>query len=275
MDFVNWRRQLKRIPVLVLVLVAVWLLARIGLTAWEMTQIKPPVGNTRQAAVAEGNGNVDEPGSTLFGNAPPQSKLGGETGLLGGGDFRLRGVVASNDKRVAHAIIETGGASGAYFSGDTVAAGMTLQEVRPNEVLLQRSGKILHLPLVDLSSGPGSGNPRNLDARQELDNVADILATPPQMTLSELLRMEPIMDTDGRMVGYRIFPRAQGALFDSLGLVSGDLVVAVNGIPFDNDNIALARDQMNSGGDMMLSVMREGEQMEVNVGSANSGLLAM
>ena len=275
MNLVNWRRLLKQVPALMLALVAVWLLARIGLTAWEMTQIELPVGNTRQAAVVERNGNVDEPGSTLFGNAPPQSTLDGEPGLLGGGDFRLHGVVASNDKRVAHAIIETGGVSGAYFTGDTVAAGITLQDVRPNEVLLQRSGEVLHLPLVGLSSGTGGGGPRNPDARQDLDNVADILAAPPQMTESELLRMEPIMDTDGRMVGYRIFPRAQGALFDSLGLVSGDLVVAVNGIPSDKDNITQAMEQMNSGGDVMLGIMREGEQMEVNVGSANSGLLAM
>ena len=275
MNFVNWSRLLKHIPALALALVAVWLLARIALTAWGMTPIDPPVGNARQAAVAGRNGNVDAPGSTLFGNAPPQGNPGGGPGLLSGGDFQLRGVAASNDKRVAHAIIASGGVTGAYFSGDTVAAGMTLQEIRSDEVLLKRGGELLRLPLADLSPGAGSGLLRDLDARPDLGNRTDFLAAPPQMTLSQFLRMEPIMDADGRMEGYQVFPRAQRALFDSLGLVPGDLVVAVNGIPFDKDNIAQAREQMNSGGDMMLSVMRDGEQLEINVGSANFGLLAM
>ena len=275
MNSVNWSRLLKGFPALALALVAAWLLARIGLTAWEMTRIEQPNPSAPRSAVTTRIETADAPGSTLFGSPPRRNESGGAPGLLRGGDFHLRGVVASGNKRMAHAIIESGGVSGAYFPGDSVANGLSLQEVRPNEVLLRRGAELLRLPLLDLSPGIGSRIPRDLGAAPNPGNIADILAAPPQMTLSQFLRMEPIMDADGGMEGYRIFPRAQRALFDSLGLVSGDRVVAINGIPFDKDNIAQARGQMNSGGDMMLSVIREGEQLEVNVGGANFGLLAM
>ncbi len=275
MNSVNWSRLLKGFPALALALVAAWLLARIGLTAWEMTRIEQPNPTAGRSAVTTRIETADAPGSTLFGSPPRRIESGGAPGLLSGGDFHLRGVVASGNKRMAHAIIESGGVSGAYFPGDSVANGLSLQEVRPNEVLLRRGAELLRLPLLDLSPGIGSRIPRDLGAAPNPGNIADILAAPPQMTLSQFLRMEPIMDADGGMEGYRIFPRTRRALFDSLGLVSGDLVVAINGIPFDKDNIAQARGQMNSGGDMMLSVIREGEQLEVNVGGANFGLLAM
>ena len=275
MNSVNWSRLLKGFPALALALVAAWLLARIGLTAWEMTRIDRSNPSAPRSGATTRIETADAPGSTLFGSPPSRNGSGGAPGLLRGGDFHLRGVVASGNKRVAHAIIESGGVSGAYFAGDSVANGLSLQEVRPNEVLLRRGAEVLRLPLLGLSPGMGGGIPRNLDARPDPDNIADILAAPPRMTLSQLLRMEPTMDTDGRMKGYRISPRAQRAWFDSHGLVSGDLVVAINGIPFDKDNIAQARDQMTNGGDMMLSIMRDGVQIEITVESANFRLLAM
>ena len=275
MNSVNWSRLLKGFPALALALVAAWLLARIALTAWEMTRIDRPNPTAGRSAVTTRIETTDAPGSTLFGSPPRRNKSGGAPGLLSGGDFHLRGVVASSNKRMAHAIIESGGVSDAYFPGDSVANGLSLQEVRPNEVLLRRGGEVLRLPLLDLSPGSGSGIPRNLGAAPDPGNIADILAAPPRMTLSQFLRMEPIMDADGRMEGYRIFPRAQRALFGSLGLVSGDRVVAINGVPFDKDNIAQAREQMNSEGDMTLSLLRDGEQIEITLESANFGLLAM
>lgn len=83
------------------------------------------------------------------------------------------------------------------------------------------------------------------------------------------------MDPDGTMEGYRLSPRSRRAWFDGLGLISGDLLVAVNGVTFDPDNLAQARQEMTGGGDMMLTIVRDGEQLEITVGSANFGLLAM
>ena len=97
----------------------------------------------------------------------------------------------------------------------------------------------------------------------------------PRESLSQLINMEPVMDADGRMEGYRLTPRARRAWFDSLGLVSGDLLTAVNGVPFGPDSIEQARREMSGGNDMMLTIQRDGEQLEITVGSGNFGLLAM
>ena len=74
------------------------------------------------------------------------------------------------------------------------------------------------------------------------------------------------MDAAGRMQGYRLTPRSRRAWFDSLGLISGDLLVAVNGVSFAPDDMAQARREMSGGNDMMLTILRDGEQMGNNRG---------
>ena len=84
------------------------------------------------------------------------------------------------------------------------------------------------------------------------------------------------MDADGTMEGYRIFPRTQRELFDSLGFVSGDLAVG-DQRPYRSTTMAAHRDnqEMSGSGDMILRVMRDGEPIEITIGSNNFGLLAM
>ena len=83
------------------------------------------------------------------------------------------------------------------------------------------------------------------------------------------------MNAEGRMEGYRLSPRARRAWFNSLGLAPGDLLVAVNGVSFAPDNLEQASRELGAGGDMMLTILRDGEQLEVAVGSGSFGLLAM
>ena len=177
---------------------------------------------------------------------------------------------------MAHAIIESGGVSRAYFPGDALAAGLTLHEVDANEVRLMRGAEILRLPLSGLTPGMARTTPRGLPPQPAAEDVDfSIAAVPARMSLSQILRMEPVMEADGAMLGYRVFPRGQQGFFDALGLVAGDLVVAINGIPIDSGNLPEVRQQMSAGGDMMLSVERGGEQLEISIGGENFGPLTM
>lgn len=268
MSFENSGRLLWRLPALALTGVAAWLLVEIALTAWEMTRFEPPAatGARPAAAVRETGGGA--PGSSLFGLPAQRGNAGQAPSVIRNGNFRLTGVVASANRRLAHAIIETGGVSETYFLGDTVASGIRLQEVRPHEVLLRRGAETLRLPLSETGM---SGRPAPSDA----GGIGDELLALPRETLSQLINMEPVMNADGRMEGYRLSPRSRRAWFDSLGLVSGDVLVAVNGVSFDPDTLAQARREMDAGNDMMLTIQRDGEQLEIPVGSANFGLLAM
>ena len=280
MNYVNWRALLKRIPAFALFAAAVWLLGRIALSTWELARLEPPAPLSATAAAGGGSPGPQMPGSGLFGTPGVDSGGSGSPGLLSGGDYRLRGVVASTQQGMAHAIIESGGIPRAYFPGESIAAGLTLQEVRPYEVRLQRGAEILRLPLSGLKPGPGRGPAPGSSPSFGEDASANILLTPQRRALSQILRMEPVMESDGSMQGYRVYPRDSRefdsrGLFDAVGLVSGDLVVAVNGVSINSDNLPQAQQLMSAGGDMMLTVERGGEQLEISVGSENFGLLAM
>ncbi|MCY3816436.1 MAG: hypothetical protein OXG59_09120 [Gammaproteobacteria bacterium] len=270
MTFENSGRLLWRLPALALMGVAAWLLVEIALTAWGMTQFEPPTATGIRPAAATRETGAGAPGSSLFGLPAQRGNAGQAPSVIRNGNFRLTGVVASANRRLAHAIIETGGVSETYFLGDTVASGIRLQEVRPHEVLLRRGAETLRLPLSE-SGMTVSGRP----APSGAGSIGDELLALPRETLSQLINMEPIMDADGAMEGYRLSPRSRRAWFDSLGLVSGDLLVAVNGVSFVPDNLAQAQREMSAEGDMMLTILRDGEQLEIAVGSENFGLLAM
>ena len=273
MNFGNSGGLLRRLPSLALLGVAVWLLAEIALTAWELARFEPPSSNSARPSASAPDRSEGAPGSGLFGTPAQRGSAGGAPAVLRNGNFRLTGVVASANRKLAHAIIETGAASDTYFIGETVASGISLQEIRPNEVLLRRRGDVLRLPLSDLSlRGRAVASPSRRAAGGVIG--AELRALPRE-SLSQLVNMEPVMDIDGRMEGYRLTPRSRRAWFDSLGLVSGDLLVAVNGVPFDPENMAQARQEMSGGNDMMLTIRRDGEQLEKSVGSGNFGLLAM
>ena len=274
MNFERSGELLRRLPAFAMLAVAAWLLGGIVVSAWEMARFEPPPPAALKPADTARDGGAGAPGGRLFGNPPQRGEASAAPGVLRDGNFRLTGVVASGNRKLAHAIIETGGIAGAYFPGDSLVAGISLEEVRPDEVLLRRGNAVLRLPLSDMKAGSGRGPARNLDDALS-GALSEVLAEPPRTSLSQLLRMEAVMDAEGRMEGYRVFPRAQKALFDSLGLVPGDLVIAVNGVAFDTDNLTQARRVMSSGGDMMLSVLRDGERLEISVGSENFGLLAM
>ena len=276
MSFENSGRLLWRLPALALMGVAAWLLVEIAFTAWSMAQFEPPATTSARPADAARDTGRGAPGSDLFGVPARQSGSDGASAVLRNGNFRLSGVVASANRELAHAIIETGGASDTYFIGDKVASGITLNEVRPNEVLLRRGSEILRLPLSDRSlRGGAAASLSRSAAPASAGGIGDELLALPRESLSQLINMEPVMDAGGRMAGYRLTPRARRAWFDSLGLIPGDLLVSVNGVPFDPANMAQARQEMSGGNDMMLTIEREGEQLEITVGSGNFGLLAM
>ena len=276
MNFANSSALVRRLPALALATVAVWLLAKIGFTTWEIARFEPPAPAAFSPAVSADTAAADAPGAGLFGSPRQRARTSASPDVLRGGNFRLTGVVASADRKLAHAIIETGGASDTYFIGDTLASGIRVQEVRPNEVLLQRGGEVLRLPLSNASLSAGASPSPNLPARAAGGGgLGGELLARPRESLSQLVNMEPVMDADGRLEGYRLTPRARKAWFDSLGLISGDLLLAVNGVGFDASNMAQARQEMSSGNDMMLTIDRDGEKLEVSVGSDNFGLLAM
>ncbi len=97
--------------------------------------------------------------ANLFGDPSP-AKVVQEDAPKTTLDLTLQGVLSATDTNMARAIIMSGKRNSKLYSiGETIqGAGVSIEEIRPSEVLLNRSGAIERLPLV---KGKGSSRGDN------------------------------------------------------------------------------------------------------------------
>jgi general secretion pathway protein C len=211
----------------------------------------------------------DEPKPVVQVEAAPDTQL----------NLKLRGVFASSVPNGGRAIIaDAGGREDAYSVGDEVAAGVKLNRIFPDRVLLERNGRLeaLRLPederlLMSQAEEPEAmeGAPLaeageadvvvapNTDRAELLRQYRSQLLSNPQSMMG-LVRADPF-NRDGRLIGWRIRPGRDRQLLQQFGLQSGDVVTAVNGVQIDNPIKALEvlRD-LSSASQISLNIERNG-----------------
>ena len=185
----------------------------------------------------------------------------------------LRGVLASDDKENARAIIaDPRGKEDQYGIGDKLPGNVELSEVYPDRVILMRNGRYetLRLP-QDKKSGGTTVAARKSTARattgrratspaERLQNVRKQLKQSPK-SLYGLVRATPHKGDDGSVVGYAVSPGRDPALFEQVGLQAGDVVMQVNDIRLDNPaNSARALKSVQSGESVSVTVLRGGAE---------------
>ncbi|MBT8121261.1 MAG: PDZ domain-containing protein, partial [Gammaproteobacteria bacterium] len=109
-------------------------------------------------------------------------------------------------------------------------------------------------------SAPGAGNPqaRLAAVRQQLKQDS--------RKIDGLLRAAIHKDGTGRMIGYRISPGRDPALFAELGLVDGDVVTQVNDMDLsDPANSARALQTLQSGDSVSVTLVRDGQEQLVTL----------
>lgn len=152
--------------------------------------------------------------------------------------LQLRGAIAAEDPRFAHAIIADGsGKEQVYFVNSTLPGGATVQQIQADRVILARAGQleVLRLPREGQGGGsagtfsPAQPRPAAAPAQQ---NVQE-LVTQNAAGFLEVVRPQPFMP-NGQLKGYRIYPGPNRQQFASLGLRAGDLVTEINGIALNN-----------------------------------------
>ncbi len=213
-----------------LAVVALTLLLAYQLAHWTWVFIAPaPV-----ASVPDGEAPVNLPAiARLFGaEIPAASEASSSSGL------RLKGVIAPRAGVAASAVFSTGsGKDIAVYVGREVQPGVKLSEVKPDHVIVSRSGKReridLDLPRVAAaSSGSPAGRVTGFKlnvarsgannyslSRKELD---DALRDPGQLNYLGQIGMPP----GG---GVRMDAAPAGSLAQKLGLQPGDVIKKVNG----------------------------------------------
>lgn len=195
------------------------------------------------------------------------------------GSMRLEGVALSGVPEQSVAFVRSGGRQQAFRVGDTLADGaMRLSVVARDHVILDRRGERVRLDLhasgeqaaasepaaTGLLSGLAQGLPSinqgNLaEALQAVDEAMGLAS------LAEVIEVRPAQQ-NGRLIGYQLSPGVRLKEFVQLGLRTGDIVTAVNGVPLD-DMAALQSlgGLMNGATEVSFSLLREGQVQNLRI----------
>lgn len=203
----------------------------------------------------------------------------------------LRGIVASTEDGLGHAVIEYQKKQAVYAVEDKlpVSGKVTLAKVMPNQVVLNNRGTYELLKLFD-DSPLGSRKPRqappkkvaakprvkapvgpsDIDKRDDPETTRlaqsfrDTLYSNPQ-SLAKLVRVGAVRK-NGSLLGYRVSPGKQVDQFKQLGFESGDMVTSVNGIKLDNPaNTMQLYNAMRSAGEVVFEVERNDQPVTISV----------
>lgn len=192
-------------------------------------------------------------------------------------NLTLKGVLAHSDPNNAFALIGQGsGPQKVYGVGDKLPGSAELLKVFKDRVIIKyqqreetlflekRKGINLAmrqpsrpaLPIAPLNSTRQTFSPqRATQVRQ------DLLANPSK--LFNMVGVEPHRNASGNVIGYRLMPKGDGALFTEAGLQPGDVVMAVNGISI-TDNAGL---NGLSGNESRydVTILRQGAEVSLSV----------
>lgn len=188
-------------------------------------------------------------------------------------NIRLVGVTASTNPRRSAAIIQQGSNQNTYVPGETIASSRAvIEEILSDRVLLSNNNRIETLWLegrdgsevsLNISQAPQASRQREEPSEDVAEPEVELTAR--QQEILELISITPQPGGDG-IVGYRIAPRGDEALFRELGLRPGDLAVSMNG--YDLTDMAQAMQLMNELQGLsqaQVRVLRDGEYVDIEI----------
>ena len=193
----------------------------------------------------------------------------------------LTGVIARGDGK-GLAVIKYKGKKQIYRVGDEVAPAITLKEIAPTYVTLQRDDKTERLEIEKIKAKSGSVKSKSRgSARSRKPSSSPPPAAPETVAGADeflgVLRKEPLQLLNlfsfeqvkvGKQVGFSLSARREDGqdMLDSMGLRKGDVLVAINGTPASQmpSNPKLWKGLLKAG-KYRLKVMRDGAPTEISV----------
>jgi general secretion pathway protein C len=230
--------------------------------------INGPAANSRPAGVAEINlqAIVDAHLFGIAGLQPGNGKDAPQTSL----PLVLAGILANSDESKGAAIIGSSATNAKLVNvGGTIEGGARLHAVYGDRVVLERGGALesLFLPRsYTMTVPPGGLTPPAAAGPSPMQRLQSAASS--GSLFNRLARVTPVT-SQNKLLGYRIFPiggsNSQQA-FAKLGLVSGDLLTAINGTPLDDPNKSNAVLQtLSSAASASVTVLRNGAPLELNL----------
>ena len=184
----------------------------------------------------------------------------------------LSAVFASEDPARGLAIIgESPQSSKVFAVGGAVQPGVRLHAVYIDRVILDRNGSLEALSLPKRNSGALVINQPQPQQNQFTDNLRRMAETNPG-AFAEIIRPQPVF-ANGVQRGYRVYPGRNRAQFSRLGLVPGDLILAINGTPLDDAQRGMEIfNTMGSADRVTVTIERNGQSQDLTLNMAQMSL---
>lgn len=182
-------------------------------------------------------------------------------------NLTLRGILFNTLPELTRAIISAPGRDDEiYRTGAQVPGGAVIEQIYADRVMLLRNGQFETLRLPEESAAaPGQARSRSRVAAGGLAGVRqDIVANP--QNVANYIQGEPVNRAGGGIVGFRVFPGQNRAVFEQSDLREGDIITNVNGIPLDGlDKAAEAMAQLASANAVTVTVLRDGAEHTLQI----------
>lgn len=188
----------------------------------------------------------------------------------------LRGVLTAGNSDMASAIIAQGanGQEEIYGLNDKMPGGITLREIHPEHVIIERQGQLEILNLEkdegeDLFSAPvtqpqSSATTLSTASSQELKSIRSELISNPASFSKYALPV--VVRENGKQVGYRLQPQQNSDLLKQAGLEASDVITSINGVSLDDmQNSISALNELRSASQVSIVVKRNGVEIPLNI----------
>jgi general secretion pathway protein C len=185
----------------------------------------------------------------------------------------LRGVFAAVPMTTASAIIARGknGKEEIYGIGDKLPGGVTIKEIHPEHVVLERRGQleILRMPKDNAigkltNSARSSRNTQAGTPAEALKNIRKNIIKNPTSFAQYALPV--IVKENGKQVGYRLQPQKKGELLAEIGIKPTDVITSVNGVKLNDPKNGIgALRKLTTATEVNITVKRNGAEVPLNI----------
>ena len=143
-----------------------------------------------------------------------------------------------------------------YKTNQVIADDIILEFIEPERVIISRGGIRESVTFVKnaVFSPEVTKSFANSDKKIKVDGINS-------SSLNQLISFQPYF-SNGTLKGYQVKPGKQEELFESTGLKSGDVIVAVNGLDI-NDPAVLK--ELTSIGQLKLDLIRDDDDFSITV----------
>lgn len=281
--FFNQRQSMFR--TVLVVLLSVYLIAYLAELTWRL--VPDPGAQQSPAATATASSSANRNTNTvnlanikrlnLFGVVAREPEQVSQEQVTDAPETRLNltltGVVATTEQQQGAAIIENRGTQQTYGIGEKIeGTNASLREVFNDRVIIKNGPRNETLMLdgedfeqanrartASRNSQPSRSASRQAPSQSRLSEEA-IQATQQlrnqSASFTDFLSISPAAP-DGQLVGYRVQPGKNPALFEAAGLQSGDIITEINGLDVTEPQQAReAMGELQTSESLQLTVLR-------------------